>query len=102
MLTSRTPEDVEKTLTRMEKELDRRRPEWETAVKSYLTNLLIMAARYASQRETELPNEQIVYACGLRDIPTFYRQFKSHAGMTPNAYRQGEAPADEPISTQDH
>lgn len=178
MLTSRTLEYVEKTLTRMEKELDRRRPEWETAVKSYLTNLLIMAARYASQREqsetvarpkerllvlsvirtvmtrfgdrdltlesiaeenyisasylsrifrrvtgegfgeylrrvrleeacrllreTELPNEQIVYACGLRDIPTFYRQFKSHAGMTPNAYRQGEAPADEPISTQDH
>ena len=178
MLTSRTLEDVEKTLTRMEKELDRRRPEWEMAVRAYLTNLLIMVARYASQREqsedsprpkerllalsviravmtrygdreltlesiaeenyisasymsrifrrvtgegfgdylrrvrleqacrllreTELPNEQIVYACGLRDVPTFYRQFKSHVGVTPNVYRQGEAPADEPVSIQNY
>ena len=171
MLTSRTLADVDRTLTRMEKELDRRRPEWEMAVKSYLINLLIMMGRYASQREqsedtprpkerllvlsvirtvmarygereltlegiaeehyistsylsrifrrvtgegfgeylrrvrleqacrllreTELPNEQIVYACGLRDVPTFYRQFKSHVGMTPNTYRQGKSPAEE-------
>ncbi len=173
MLTSRTLEDVERTLSRMEKELDRRRPEWEVAVKSYLTNLLIMASRYASQREesasaprpkerllamsvmrrvmeeygdqtltlesiaaslyisksylcrifrrvtgesfgdylrrvrleqacrllreTELTAEQIVYACGLRDIPTFYRSFKERMGMTPNAYRQGGSPAEESI-----
>ena len=171
MLTSRTLEDVDKTLTRMEKELDRRRPEWEMAVKSYLVNLLIMMGRYASHREqienaprpkerllvlsvirgvmarygereltlegiaeenyisasylsrifhrvtgegfgaylrrvrleqacrllreTELTVEQIVYACGLRDVPTFYRQFKSHVGMTPSVYRQGRSPAEE-------
>ena len=175
MLTSRTLEDVERTVTRMEKELDRRRPEWEMAVKSYLVNLLIMMGRYASQREqpapaprpkerllamavmrrvmerfcdqdltlesiaaslyisksylcrifrrvtgeafadylrrvrleqacrllreTELTAEQIVYACGLRDIPTFYRTFKERMGMTPNAYRQ-EHPAGEAMETQ--
>ena len=173
MLTSRTLEDVERTVTRMEKELDRRRPEWEMAVKSYLVNLLIMMGRYASQRElpasaprpkerllamsvmrtvmesfsdqtltlesiaaslyisksylcrifsrvtgesfgdylrrvrleqacrllreTELTAEQIVYACGLRDIPTFYRVFKARMGMTPNAYRQAEGPVAESI-----
>ena len=173
MLTSRTLEDVERTVTRMEKELTRRRPEWEMAVKSYLVNLLIMMGRYASQREhpasaprpkerllamavmrrvmesfgdqdltlesiaaslyisksylcrifrrvtgeafadylrrvrleqacrllreTELTAEQIVYACGLRDIPTFYRVFKARMGMTPNAYRQAKGPAEESI-----
>ena len=173
MLTSRTLEDVERTVTRMEKELSRRRPEWEMAVRSYLINLLIMMGRYASQREdspssprpkerlvamevtrtvmerygdsgltlesiaaslyisksylcrifrrvtgesfgdylrrvrleqacrllrdTELTAEQIVYACGLRDIPTFYRVFKSRMGMTPNAYRQAEGLAEESI-----
>ena len=176
MLTSRTLEDVERTVTRMEKELDRRRPEWEMAVRSYLINLLIMMGRYASQREdspssprpkerlvamevtrtvmerygdsdltlesiaeslyisksylcrifrrvtgesfgdylrrvrleqacrllreTELTAEQIVYACGLRDVPTFYRQFKSHVGMTPNTYRREEAPSEEAPSIE--
>lgn len=177
MLTSRTLEDVERTVTRMEKELSRRRAEWEMAVKSYLVNILIMMGRYASQREnspsatrpkerlvamevmravmerygdssltlesiadslyisksylcrifrrvtgesfgdylrrvrleqacrllreTELTAEQIVYACGLRDVPTFYRQFKSHVGMTPNTYRQEKAPAEEAPSIED-
>ena len=176
MLTSRTLEDVERTVTRMEKELDRRRPEWEMAVRSYLINLLIMMGRYASQREdspssprpkerlvamevtrtvmerygdsdltlesiaeslyisksylcrifrrvtgesfgdylrrvrleqacrllreTELTAEQIVYACGLRDVPTFYRQVKSHVGMTPNTYRREEAPSEEAPSIE--
>ena len=176
MLTSRTLEDVERTVTRMEKELDRRRPEWEMAVRSYLINVLIMMGRYASQREdtpssprpkerlmamevtrtvmerygdsdltlesiaeslyisksylcrifrrvtgesfgdylrrvrleqacrllreTELTAEQIVYACGLRDVPTFYRQFKSHVGMTPNAYRREEALPEEAPSIE--
>ena len=51
-------------------------------------------------RETELTAEQIVYACGLRDVPTFYRTFKAKIGMTPNAYRQGERPAGESIETK--
>ena len=176
MLTSRTLEDVERTVTRMEKELDRRRPEWEMAVKSHLITLLIMMGRYASQREqpasaprpkerllamevmrcvmgnygdrdltlesiaaslyisksylcrifrrvtgesfgdylrrvrleqacrllreTDMTAEQIVYACGLRDIPTFYRTFKERMGMTPNTYRQEERPAEETMETK--
>ena len=175
MLTSRTLEDVERTVTRMEKELSRRRNEWEMAVRSHLITLLIMMGRYASQREqptsaprprerllamsvmrtvmesfsdqeltlesiaaslyisksylcrifrrvtgepfgdylrrvrleqacrllreTDLTAEQIVYACGLRDIPTFYRVFKAKTGMTPNAYRQAEGSVDESIES---
>ena len=178
MLTSRTLEDVERTITRMEKELARRRPEWEMAVKSHLITLLIMMGRYASHRErpasalrpkerllamavvrrvmegysdpgltlesiasllyisksylcrifrrvtgesfadylrrvrleqacrllreTEMTAEQIVYACGLRDIPTFYRVFKARMGMTPNAYRRGERPAEEINETHNY
>ncbi len=37
--------------------------------------------------ETPMTNEQIVYSCGLRDIPTFYRQFKAQYMQTPNQYR---------------
>jgi len=37
--------------------------------------------------ETKLTNEQIVYACGLHDVPSFYYQFKKYTGMTPLAYR---------------
>jgi len=38
--------------------------------------------------ETELSNEQIVKACGFRDVPNFYRLFKKHTGMTPFLYRR--------------
>ena len=38
--------------------------------------------------ETALTNEQIVYACGLRDVPCFYRMFKKSFGVTPYAYRK--------------
>ena len=38
--------------------------------------------------ETKLSNEQIVYACGLRDVPTFYRLFKKYTGVTPLTYRR--------------
>ena len=44
--------------------------------------------------DTQLTNEQIVLACGLRDVPNFYRQFKKHTGMTPLAYRKGKATLD--------
>ena len=38
-------------------------------------------------RDTELNVDEIVCACGLRDIPSFYHSFHSYAGMTPNQYR---------------
>lgn len=40
--------------------------------------------------ETKMTNDQIVVACGLRDVPNFYRQFKKHTGMTPLAYRKSK------------
>ncbi|MCI9142168.1 MAG: helix-turn-helix domain-containing protein [Lachnospiraceae bacterium] len=37
--------------------------------------------------ETQMTNEQIVYGCGLKDLPSFYRLFKSQFSMTPSQYR---------------
>ena len=39
-------------------------------------------------RETDMTNEQICHACGFRDLPSFYRFFQTHTGMTPFAYRK--------------
>ena len=36
---------------------------------------------------SSLTNEEIIRKCGLKDIPTFYRQFKAEKGMTPHKYR---------------
>ena len=38
-------------------------------------------------KNTELTNEEIVGRCGLKDVPSFYRIFKSCMGMTPGKYR---------------
>ncbi len=38
-------------------------------------------------RATNSKNEEIVALCGIKDIPTFYRQFKARMGMTPYQYR---------------
>ena len=37
--------------------------------------------------ETELSVAEIMEACGLRDTPSFYRNFNAHTGMTPHQYR---------------
>lgn len=37
---------------------------------------------------SELTVEEIVGKCGLRDIASFYKNFHSYTGMTPNEYRQ--------------
>lgn len=39
-------------------------------------------------RETNMTNEQICCACGFRDVPSFYRFFRTHVGMTPFVYRK--------------
>ncbi len=41
-------------------------------------------------RTTSLTNQEIVSRCGLRDIPTFYRIFKSKMGVTPYQYRMSQ------------
>ena len=39
-------------------------------------------------KERDLNIEDIVTECGLRDVPSFYRNFNQHTGVTPNEYRQ--------------
>lgn len=39
-------------------------------------------------RETDKSNEQIVYECGMKDLPTFYKLFKKQFSLTPNQYRK--------------
>ena len=38
-------------------------------------------------RETDRTVEQIIAHCGMRDIPSFYRSFRNHTGITPSRYR---------------
>lgn len=38
-------------------------------------------------RNTNLKNEEIVGRCGLKDVPSFYRLFKTVIGVTPFQYR---------------
>jgi len=59
------------------------------AFADYVRKLRIsMACRLL--RTTGLTNEQIVNQCGLKDIPSFYRIFKSDMGMTPYQYRMSQ------------
>ncbi len=39
-------------------------------------------------RESALTVEEIVPLCGLRDVPSFYRNFSRYRNMTPNEYRR--------------
>ena len=41
-------------------------------------------------KESELTVEEIVSECGLRDVPSFYKNFNLYMGVTPNEYRQSE------------
>ncbi len=38
-------------------------------------------------RSTTLTNQEIIKRCGLRDVNTFYRIFKTYIGVTPYQYR---------------
>ena len=52
-------------------------------------------------RESELTVEDIVVRCGLRDLPSFYKNFNSYIGMTPNEYRQANKKTYKNINTQE-
>lgn len=56
---------------------------------NYIRNVRISQACKLLQY-TSLKNEEIVGRCGLRDIPSFYRVFKSVMGMTPYQYRMSQ------------
>lgn len=57
----------------------------------YVTNVRLGEA-CRLLRETNMTNEEICHACGFRDIPSFYRFFQAHTGMTPLTYRKSNAP----------
>ena len=42
-------------------------------------------------KESYLTIEEIVGSCGLRDVPSFYKNFSLSTGMTPNEYRRAYA-----------
>jgi len=50
--------------------------------------------------EGRLNVEEIVKRCGLRDVPSFYKNFSLYFGVTPNEYRQSAARADGGSSTK--
>lgn len=41
-------------------------------------------------KTTSLTNEEIVGRCGLKDVPSFYKIFKTYMGMTPYQYRMSK------------
>ena len=56
---------------------------------NYIRNVRISQA-CKLLKYTSLKNEEIVGRCGLRDVPSFYRVFKSVMGMTPYQYRMSQ------------
>jgi corrinoid protein of di/trimethylamine methyltransferase len=58
--------------------------------KMFADYLRSVRMEYACQllREGELTVEGVVEKCGLRDVPSFYKNFSLYMGMTPNEYRQ--------------
>ena len=52
-------------------------------------------------QSTPLTVEEIVLKCGLKDIPSFYRNFQSATGMTPIQYRKRIAEQQESVCEND-
>lgn len=62
----------------------------EEAGQSWLHTVRRLAIEHAQQqlRESELPIASVAFECGFNDLSTFYRQFKSHCGLSPAKYRK--------------
>jgi AraC-like DNA-binding protein len=56
----------------------------------YMRDVRMKHARLLLE-ETRLTNEQIAYACGFRDVPAFYGNFRAVCHMTPYRYRKSAA-----------
>ena len=50
--------------------------------------------------ETTMTVEEIVKECGLRDVPSFYRNFHAKFGMTPHEYKQSTYLSDDKESEE--
>ena len=44
--------------------------------------------------KTDKTIEEVVYDCGLKDIPSFYKNFNVYTGMTPSEYRRANQTID--------
>ena len=51
-------------------------------------------------RESTLTIEEIVSGCGLRDVPSFYKNFSLSMGVTPSEYRRAAMSMDKQINHQ--
>lgn len=56
---------------------------------TWLHHIRRLAIEHAQRRlrQHDLPISSIAFECGFNDLSTFYRQFKSHCGMSPGKYR---------------
>ena len=57
---------------------------------TWLTFVRTHAIDYAKKRlqETDAPIASVAFECGFNDLTTFYRQFKTHAGVSPAKFRK--------------
>ena len=58
--------------------------------KGFAEYLRTVRIEYACKllRESKLTVEEIVVGCGLRDVPSFYKNFQAQMGVTPSEYRR--------------
>jgi AraC family L-rhamnose operon regulatory protein RhaS len=56
---------------------------------TWLNHIRRLAIEHAQRRlqQTDLPITSVAFECGFNDLSTFYRQFKTHCGMSPGKYR---------------
>lgn len=57
---------------------------------SWLRFVRRLAIEHAKRRlcSTDLPVISVAFECGFNDLSTFYRQFRSHCGMSPVQFRE--------------
>lgn len=53
-------------------------------------------------RNTEMNITEIVYSCGFKDTPAFYKQFRKHFHVTPAQYRNAEKDKNTHKKTENH
>lgn len=64
---------------------------------TWLAHVRKLAINHAKHQlaQTNLSIASVAFECGFNDLSTFYRQFKSHVGVSPKKYRRSIAAVDE-------
>lgn len=62
----------------------------EATGETWLAHIRRLSIEHAKKRltQSDLPIVSIAFECGYNDLSTFYRQFRSHCGMSPAKYRE--------------